>query len=171
MKHVCGKLIAPSLIVLLLVIPAGLSAKERRGANLIITRLDGSQVSGELIAVKRESLLLLSYGRDESIDLASVKTVRIVKRSLAGKGALYGFLIGAVGGALWGNANEDEDVLGNSTGLIAGAYAGAVGALSGLVVGSVLGLDSSFTFSGKLETVINEYLNKLRAHARVPRLP
>jgi hypothetical protein len=171
MKTMIAKLIASALAASFLVLPADLSAKERRGANLIITRLDGSQVSGELIAVKRESLLLLSYGRDESIDLASVKTVRIVKRSLAGKGALYGFLAGALGGALWGSANQDEDVWGNGTALIAGAYAGAIGALSGLVAGSVLGIDSSFTLAGKSNTVLNEYWDKLRAKARVPRLP
>ena len=171
MKTMTAKLIVSALVVSFLVLPAGLSAKERRGANLIVTRLDGSQLSGELIAVKRDSLLLLSNGRDESVDLADIKTVRIVKKSLAGKGALYGFLAGAAGGALWGSANQDEDVWGNGTALVAGAYVGAIGALSGLLLGSVAGLDSSFTFAGKPETVVNEYWDKLRAHAREPRLP
>ncbi|OGD10378.1 MAG: hypothetical protein A2Y86_01375 [Candidatus Aminicenantes bacterium RBG_13_62_12] len=171
MKNVFGKLIAPSMIVLLLVIPTNVLAKERRGANLIVTRLDGSQVSGELIAVKRESLLLLSYGRDESIDLADVKTVRIIKKSLAGKGALYGFLAGAVGGAGVGLAMGRTDMLEEKTPLVLGVFGGAIGALSGLLVGSVLGLDSSFSVAGKPETVVNEYWDKLRAHARVPRLP
>jgi len=171
MKTMTAKLIASVLVVSFLVLPAGLSAKERRGANLIVTRLDGSQVSGELIAVKRDSLLLLSNGRDESVDLADIKTVRIVKKSLAGKGALYGFLAGALGGALWGSANQDSDVLGNGTAWVAGAYVGAIGALSGLLLGSVAGLDSSFTVAGKPETVVNEYWDKLRAHSREPRLP
>jgi len=171
MKITPAKAIASALAVSLLALPDGLSAKERRGAELVVTRLDGSQVNGELIAVKRDSLLLLSYGRDESIDLADVKTVRIVKKSRAGKGALYGFLVGAAGGALWGSANQDSDVWGNGTALIAGAYVGAIGALSGLLAGSVLGLDSSYTVAGKPEAVVNEYWNKLRAHAREPRLP
>jgi len=171
MKTMTSKLIASVLIISFLIFPADLSAKERRGANLIVTRLDGSQLSGELIAVKRDSLLLLSNGRDESIDLADVKTVRIVKKSLAGKGALYGFLAGALGGALWGSANQDSDVWGNGTALVAGAYVGAIGALSGLLLGSVAGLDSSFTVAGKPEAVVNEYWDKLRAHAREPRLP
>jgi len=171
MKTMTTKLIASALVVLFLVIPANVSAKERRGANLIVTRLDGSQAAGELIAVKQDSLLLLSNGRDESIDLADVKTVRIVKKSRAGKGALYGFLVGAVGGGLWGSANQDSDVWGNGTALVAGAYVGAIGALAGLLAGSVVGLDSSFTVAGKPETVVNEYWDKLRAHAREPRLP
>jgi len=171
MKTITAKLIASALIISFLVLPADLSAKERRGADLIVTRLDGSQVSGELIAVKRDSLLLLSNGRDESIDLADVKTVRIVKKSRAGKGALYGFLAGAAGGALWGSANQDSDVWGNGTVWVAGAYVGAIGALSGLLVGSVVGVDSSFTVADKPEAVVNEYWDKLRAHSREPRLP
>jgi hypothetical protein len=172
MKTMTAKLIASVLIISFLIFPAGLSAKERRGANLIVTRLDGSQVAGELIAVKRDSLLLLNnVGRDESIDLADVKTVRIVKKSRAGKGALYGFLVGAAGGALWGSANQDEDVWGNGTAWVAGAYVGAIGALSGLLVGSVAGVDSSFTFAGQSEAAESAYWEKLRAHARVPRLP
>ena len=165
------KIIAPTLIVLLLIIPANVSAKERRGAELVVTQHDGSQVSGELIAVKRDSLLLLSYGRDESIDLAGIKTVRVVKRSMAGKGFLYGFLVGAAGGAVVGLAMGRTDMGGNATPLLVGGYGGAMGALSGLLLGSVAGVDSSFTVAGKPETVVNEYWVKLRTHARVPRLP
>jgi hypothetical protein len=168
MKKVRGKLIAPSLIVLLLIIPAGLSAKERRGADLIITRLDGSQVSGELIAVKRDSLLLLSNGRDESIDLPDIRSTRIVKKSQVGKDALYGFLVGAVGGAGVGLAKGWTNL---TTYLALGVFGGAIGALSGLVVGSLAEVDSSFTVAGKPETVVAAYWDKLRAHARVPRLP
>jgi hypothetical protein len=171
MKNVCGKLIASALVVSFLILPAGLSAKERRGANLIVTRLDGSQVSGELIAVKRDSLLLLSYGRDESIDLLDVKTVRIVKKSRAGKGALYGFLVGAAGGAVVGLAMGRTDMGGNKTWLLTGGYGGAMGALSGLLVGSVAGVDSIFSFAGQSEAAESAYWEKLRAHARVPRLP
>jgi hypothetical protein len=172
MKIVTTKLIASVLVVSFLVLPAGLSAKERRGADLIVTRLDGSQVSGELIAVKPDSLLLLSnVGRDESIDLTGIKTVRIVNKSLAGKGALYGFLAGAVGGVGVGLAMGRTDALEEKTPLVLGVLGGAFGALSGLLVGSVARLDSNFTVAGKPEEVVNKYWDKLRAHAREPRLP
>ena len=173
MKNAFGKLIAPSLIVLLLIIPANVSAKERRGAELVVTRLDGSQVSGELIAVKRDSLLLLSNGRDESIDLPEIESVRLARKSRSGKGALYGFAYGAGSGAILGlilptPIFEEDKALAM---LAFGACLGAIGALSGLIVGSVVGLDSSFTVAGKSEEVVNKYWDKLRAHARVPRLP
>jgi hypothetical protein len=57
MKKVTAKLIVSALVVSFLILPAGLSAKERRGADLIVTRLDGSQLSGELIAVKPETVV------------------------------------------------------------------------------------------------------------------
>jgi hypothetical protein len=166
MKSIYGKLVVPILVVLLLVIPAGLSAKERRGADLVVTRLDGSQVGGELIAVKRDSLLLLSYGRDESIDLADVKTVRIVKKSLAGKGTLYGFLAGALSGALWGIGHQDEDVFGKATPLAAGIYVGAIGALGGLALGIVVGFDTTFPVAGEPEALTRRRLENLRARTR-----
>jgi hypothetical protein len=57
MKKVTAKLIASVLIISFLILPADLSAKERRGADLIVTRLDGSQVAGELIAGKPETVV------------------------------------------------------------------------------------------------------------------
>jgi len=172
-KKVTAKLIASALIISFLVLPAGLSAKERRGAELVVTRLDGSQLSGELIAVKRDSLLLLSNGRDESIDLPEIESVRLARKSRSGKGALYGFAYGAGSGAILGlilptPIFEEDKALAM---LAFGACLGAIGALSGLIVGSVVGLDSSFTVAGKSEEVVNKYWDKLRAHARVPRLP
>jgi hypothetical protein len=173
MKTMITKLIASVLFVSFLVLPADLSAKEKRGANLIVTRLDGSQLSGELIAVKRDSLLLLSNGRDESIDLADIKIVRMIKKSRSGKGALYGFAAGAGSGAILGLILDMplEDDYPLALIVASGAFLGAIGALSGLLVGSMAGVDSSFTVAGKPETVVNEYWDKLRTHARVPRLP
>ena len=174
MKKVTTKLIASALIISFLVLPADLSAKQKRGANLIVTRLDGSQVAGELIAVKRDSLLLLSNGRDESIDLADIKTVRIVRKSRAGLFSGIGGATGvlATGVIVFGNA--DSDLFDNNTGeafVLIGAIAGAIGALSGLLVGSVAGVDSSFTVAGQSEAAVSAYWDKLGAHARVPRLP
>jgi hypothetical protein len=172
MKALAGMLIASALVILFLVIPANVSAKDRRGANLVVTRLDGSQAAGELIAVKRDSLLLLNnVGRDESIDLADIKTVRIVKKSMAEKGALYGFLAGAVGGAGVGLAMGRTDVLEEKTPLVLGVLGGAIGALSGLLVGSVAGLDSSFTIAGEPEAAVSAYWDRLRARSREGRLP
>jgi hypothetical protein len=99
------RLTACLLIIGLLVLPAALSTKGKRGATLVVTRLDGTLVSGELIAVKLDSLPLLDTGAaDLSVDFGDIPSVRIVRRSKIGKGVLYGFLGGALGGAVWGAA-------------------------------------------------------------------
>jgi hypothetical protein len=174
MKTMTTRLVASALIISFLVLPFDLSAKERRGADLVVTRLYGSQVSGELIAVKRDSLLLLNnVGRDESIDLADIKTVRIVKKSRAGLFSGIGGAAGAAAGVALGLSWMFEEQSNSQAGgaLIGGAIFGAIGALSGLVTGSVLGLDSSFTVAGKREEVVAGYWDKLRAHSREGRLP
>ena len=56
------------LVVLLASLPAGLSGQSPRGATLLVTKTDGSQIAGELIAAKPEGLLLLDgRGLDVSV--------------------------------------------------------------------------------------------------------
>ena len=174
MKTMTAKLIASALVVSFLVLPAGLSAKERRGANLIVTRLDGSQLSGELIAVKRDSLLLLNnVGRGGSVDIADIKTVRIVRKSRAGLLSGIGVGVGFIGGAAVAFAMADDENYDNKGQLafLFGLFTGGIGALSGLIVGSVAGVDSSFTVAGEPEADLADYWDKLRAYSREGRLP
>ncbi|MBE3131549.1 MAG: hypothetical protein IMZ54_12660 [Acidobacteria bacterium] len=170
MRTSIGLFIAVALVVLLLVIPAGLSAKERRGAELVVTRLDGSQAAGELIAVRPDSLLLLSAGTDLTIDLADIKSIRIVRKSRAEKGAFYGFLGGALTGALLASGGVD-DFPGGEAALIFGAFFGAIGGLGGLGLGAILGVDTTIAVAGEPEALIQSHLEKLRAFSREFRLP
>jgi hypothetical protein len=172
MKTLASMLIASALIISFLIFPADLSAKERRGATLVITRLDGSQVSGELIAVKPNSLLLLNnVGRDESIDLTDIKSVRIVKKSraglLSGIGGAAGAAVGATVGAYVFNAGSDDEPSSLRNGLVFGA----LGALTGWLAGSLVGTDSRFMVAGERPEVVAAYWDRLRAHSREGRLP
>jgi hypothetical protein len=165
-------LIASVLIISFLIFPADLSAKERRGANLIVTRLDGSQVAGELIAVKPDSLLLLSnVGRDESIDLANIKTVRIVRKSraglFAGIGGAAGAAVGATVGAYVFNGGSDDEPASLRNGLVFGA----LGALAGWLADSMVNSDTHFTVAEKAPEVVAGFWDKLQAYSRMGRLP
>ncbi len=172
MKITPAKAIASALAVSLLALPAGLSAKERRGAELVVTRLDGSQVSGELIAVKRDSLLLLSYGRDESIDLADVKTVRIVRKSRSGQGAMLGFVGGVLTGAILGGTSGGiDEFTASEAGLIFGFVFGIVGGLGGLSLGTIMGVDTTIAVAGEPAEVVADQWDRLRAYSREGRLP
>lgn len=157
-----------ALVILVLVAPAGLSAKDRRGATVIVTRIDGEAVKGELVAVKPEGLFLLSAeGNARTVDRADVKSVRIVRRSRAGLFAGIGGAAGLAGmGALVLSGGSDVDY--GTEKVLIGAGAGA---LAGFLAGMIKGVDSEFTVAGQPEAVVAAYWRKLGAHSREGRLP
>ena len=84
-----------------------------------------------------------------SIDIENIRVIRIVKKSKAGKGALYGLLIGGVSGALFIRFRDSlieniQKVTHNWT----VAYA-LIGATDGLLIGGIAGagVKDSITFS------------------------
>ncbi len=153
------------------------SSKERRGAELIITKTDGQQIKGELITVKPNSLLLLdTEGKDVSIDIADIKVIRIVKKSQFWVGALSGFLMGGAFGASLGISYAEKEkskpvllagymadwaILGYGLGL------GAIGALLGGSIGAAVGKDRTIHFEGMSDLEIQATLDKLRKKARI----
>jgi hypothetical protein len=162
MKKRFGNLVATVLALLILVLPGALSARERRGANLVITLKDGHFVTGELIAVKPDSLLLLAE-KDESVDLAGIRSIRIVRKSKARLGGLYGSLAGTlIGGievALEGGTRTEIGL-----GLV---FGGILGGAVGLGVGAIAGTDKTIQFEGKSESEIKQALSYLRGKARI----
>jgi len=159
--------VVAAALIPLIISPPGLPAKERRGAKVVVTRLDGRSVEGELIAVKPDGLLLLSAaGSDQTVALADVRSVRIVRRSRAGRFALLGGAAGAAGiGALVLSGGGDVDY--GAEKVLIGA---GVGAVAGFLAGMVKGIDSEFTVAGQPEPVVAEYWVKLGAYAREGRL-
>jgi len=151
------------------VIPGGLAAQGRRGADLIVTVKDGKEFRGELIAVKPDSLLLLDHmtGKDASAAIAEISVIKILRQSKALSGFLMGFIPGAAGGAAWGARAMHGDMpeLGAiSGGLVVGTIAGLVG----LAAGFGMGLDAEIDFAGLPETEKSRVLAKLNRQARKP---
>jgi hypothetical protein len=147
-----------------------LYAKERQGAKLQITKKDGIQIAGELITVKQNSLLLLdTEGWDVSVGIADIRNIRILKKSKAGTGALYGLLIGGVFGVLDGIREGKDAWLFSSSELAAmgGLVFGLLGALLGAGIGAVAGTDKTIQIEGKSELEIREAMNKLSKKARI----
>lgn len=183
------KFIALFLAFSLMMLSANLYAKERRGAELIIqrksdqvrevkkTRMEGTPwetsvitgIWGELIAVKQDSLLLLDAGgKDLSVDIADIKVIRIVKKSKARKGALYGLLIGGVIGAAAGSREKDDFIFSSSElATMGGLVFGSLGALLGVGIGAVAGTDKTILFEGMTDLEIKEARDKLRKKARI----
>jgi hypothetical protein len=162
MRYAALRPFAIALIILLSVIPSGLSAKEKRGADLIVTKLDGTRVSGELIAVRPDSLLLLSAGKDMTVDLTDVETVRIVRKS---RTLLFGGIGTAVGlagaGILVGGAGPELDY--GAAKVLAG---GGIGLLAGAIAGTIKGIDPKYTVTGQSEAAVARYWKRLASFAR-----
>jgi len=143
--------------------------KEKHGAKLLITKKDGQQISGELIAVKPNSLLLLdTEGKDVSIDIADIKVIRIVKKSKALQGLGIGLLIGGGLGILLG-ATESAGAEGFEG--LGGAVIALLGIVGGLLIGGVVGSsagkDEAIPIEGKPPAFIEFNLEKLRKKARI----
>ena len=167
-----------ALISLALLVSSSFSiAKERRGAEVMVTKQDGTQVSGELIAVKKDSLLLLAEGplagTDLSIALAEINTVKIIKKSKAGSGFCYGLLIGAVGGAAWvfsegGQSNGEAFFTTRSQATLVGAIGfGCMGMILGAIVGGLAGTDMTISIGEKSEIKLQPVRERLVQLARI----
>lgn len=160
------KFISLFLVFSLMMLSVNLYAKKRRGAELIITRKSGNPIVGELIAVKEDSLLILTKWteRDVSIDIGDIEVIRVEKKTKALEGAGIGLLIGGGGGALLGSSNEENpgDMV-----LIGGLYGGALGLLIGALAGACVDADKTFQIEGMTDAEIQETLDKLRKKARV----
>jgi hypothetical protein len=162
---------------LLFILTPDLAAKERRGAELLILEKDGTQIRGELIAVKQNSLLLLDAvsGGDVQANIEDINAVTIIKRSKAGKGALIGFLAGSgigVISVLLAGGNHEEDVWAGFFSDIFRALAVVLfmtaGTVIGLIFGAAAGKDEIVRFEGKSPEQIRGILEKLRYKARIP---
>lgn len=173
MKTAVRKVAATALALLVSSLPVLLSARERRGADLVVAMKDGQAVTGELIAVKHDSLLLLNpAGKDESVDIAGVREIKMVKKSQALKGGLYGLLTGAALGvvvylaAISGKEKyiRDDYPPSGVWPLIFAAPAG----LLGLGVGVAAGFDKTLRLEGMSDSVRKRVLADLRAHSRMP---
>ena len=158
---------------------------KKKGAELIVQKIEGQQVIGELIVAKENSLLLLDSesGADVSVDIREIKLIEIVKKSKSlawgGIGLVSGAVIGVLGGYLSG-----DDPSGMITGfgppmpfpglftadekaLLSGIAYGIIGGALGGIGGAIAGADKIIQIEGKSETEIKKALNKLRKQARV----
>ena len=171
MKNKLNRTAAIILAILMLALPGSLIAREKRGATLVIMFKDGHFAEGELIAVKPDSLLLLA-GKDESVDLAEVSSLRIVRKSKAGVGALGGLLAGIAGTVLYVSLQKEPDNLWDGAWQGIGNAGAAVmfvgsGLGVGLTVGALAGKDKVIRFEGRPESEIKKNLAYLRSKARI----
>ena len=158
--------------------------RKKHGANLIIQKINGQQVSGELITVKPSSLLLLNTeGKDVSVDIEEIKVITFVKKSKASTGIGIGLVIGGASGVYFGSKNRDTKDLGilnilyifyflwpplwfkYEVGSI--VLGGSIGAVVGGFIGAAIGKDKTIQIEGMTDLEIREALDKLHKKARI----
>jgi hypothetical protein len=173
MKRRLGKWNVTVLALMMFVLPGAVSARERRGAIIVITLKDGHLSAGELIAVKPDSLLLLdSAGADQSVDLAGIKSIRIVKKSKALRGAAWGLLAGLAGTAIFASGQKETDnpltAFGQGMEVAGAAIAfGGIGSVLGIGGGLLAGKDKTIQLEGKSESEVGQALAYLRKKSRI----
>lgn len=166
------KFISLFLVFSILLLSGNLYAK-KKGAKLAIQKTDGQKIKGELIAVKKDSLLLLEQesGADVSVDIRNIEMVKI-KKSKTLLGASLGFLAGVgvgalgttVGWEIWSWAPKDTKTKYRIMAWV-GTFSGLLGAWIGAVIG---GASKTIQFDEKSGSEIQEILEQLRKKARVP---
>jgi hypothetical protein len=169
------KIVSLLVVFSLLGLTGNLLAGERRGAILVVQKKDGTQVKGELIAVKQNSILLLgsSSGTDISIDVPDITTITIIKKSRALSGLGLGLLIGGGAGAGIGFASGNDRpgffsfTAGEKAALFGGALA-VTGGVIGLIAGASAGTDHIIQIEGKNTSTVEAVLSSLKPKARVP---
>lgn len=161
MKNGLQRLFATGLAFAILVLPGTLSARERRGANIVVTMKSGQSVSGELIAVKPDSLLLFA-GKDESVDLVGIRSIRIVKKDKALLGAICGLLAGDAAGIIYGHSRPEREAAGLSVLVFVPA-----GVIIGAGAGLFAGKDKIIQLEAMPESEVGKALAYLRGKARI----
>jgi hypothetical protein len=168
------KFISLLLVFSVLALSIPLTAKERKGADLIIQRTNSTQVRGELIAVKENSLVLLEResGADVTVGVGDIRVITHVKKSKLLKGAGWGVLTGA--GLAAGFAayryltdtyrweSDDWAIAGILVAFVAG-----VGLAIGGLVGFIAGADKTIQIQYLSDSEVKEILEKFRKKARI----
>lgn len=166
MNRTAGKFVIVVIVAGLLVMPAGLWAKTKRGALVVVAKFDGIQVKGELVSVQPDSLLILRGGDALTIPRHKVHSVILMRRSRRASSALKGFIFGALPGVALGVAYGDSGTHGLETPRKAAAFTGALGLVIGMAAGHGEKVDSVIPFAGLDGPAADERWNALRALSR-----
>jgi hypothetical protein len=148
-------------------VPLGLMAKEKRGADIIIQKTDGQQLSGELVAVRCDSLLILnSNGADITFKINNIRNITIIKKAKLLKGMGWGLFIGGGVGFGLGKAMETAET--PDWEYLTMPVGAGIGLLVGGIISSASGKDKTIQIEGKSDSEIQAELEKLRKKARIP---
>lgn len=163
------KLIAAALSLMIFMALAVLplsAAKERRGATVEVTMTDGSQVKGELLTVKNDSLLIFDRdaGQGKNIDLRQVAQVKLFKKGKFLPWLAIGVGVGLAIGFFQYSQYEKSEKGGMSELTIAAQT--PVTSLCGGILGAFAGIHEKFSLAGASSRIAQKNLERLKRYAR-----
>jgi hypothetical protein len=146
-----------------------LAARERTGATVEVSLIDGRMVKGELLAVKEDALLVYDQdaGSGERLDLQQVNQVMVLKKSKFGQGLLIGLGV-ALGIAIYnsctGKTRGEHEEQGGV--VITFLMMSPLTGLCGGILGSVADIDKKISLDGVSTQIRQKNLEKLKRYAR-----
>jgi len=159
------------LVFSLVVLTGNLMAKEK-GVYLSIQKTDGEKIGGELITVKKDSLLLVSEvdGYDLPVPIGDIDVITVNNKSLMFELGVLGLIVGAAARGLMHTEIEKKKVEKEATAhqVQKVFIPGLIGAGIGAVIGSTFGIDKKIQIRGKSDAEIQAALEKLSKKAREP---
>lgn len=156
------------IAIALLILLSPLPAKERRGADVLIRKIDGAEIRGELIAVKTNALLVLSQeGRDVTVGSEEIDSVKVIMKAHPWRGAGIGLLVGIAAGALYGLTNPGTAEPDSLYPPVFAAVLAIPGAIVGSIASGVIARDITHIIQGDPSRFYEASLNDLRKRARV----
>ena len=160
-------------------------AEENRGAIIEVyekkPQMEGAPwemaaIRGELIAVKKNSLLILESdsGSDVSVQINDVYEVKILKKSKKLAGGIIGFLTGVgigiaaslIGWEKWSWAPKDTKTKYRIV-IAGGVSGGVIAAVAGGMIGAHKSRPETYRIAGKTHKEVTRILVRLRAKASV----
>ena len=154
------------LVIFSMILPNySLAKRQKRGAQIIVTKNDGSMVEGELLIVKDYSLLLMTSSgvRGEEVDVGEIQNIKIKKKSNFITGAVIGYCAATL--FAFRSLNNNSDFDGNADIFYAPVY-GLPGLLVGGLLGSAFKSDESIVIRNRSELEVTRLIQYLKKKAR-----
>jgi len=158
-----------AVILVLALLTPGLAAKERRGAQLVVTKKDKTVIKGELLAVREENFLIMDGSTSDaiSVSVADIAFVKVVNRA---KGALIlaGVAVGGAGGGILGyQIGAGNHELFYQIGAGVGALVGfGMGGFVGGLVGAIAGASKDYILVNQDPGAVRKVVDHLRTLAK-----
>jgi hypothetical protein len=163
-------------ILAITILPGTSFAEDKKhGSEVIVKKKDGATIKAELLTVKNNEIILMDSFDMTGITLRAdeIQKITITKKSSVFKGIGLGLVIGGGSGALLGFASGDDDSgwfrwSAGEKAAMAGLGLGAIGLLTGGILGAIKGIDESVELEGRTPEEMKLIMKKLNSRSRFP---